>query len=169
MKILAVAASILVLAVSIDGYAHHTGKKHSHDAAASPASKETKSRPAALAASKDVVRTRSGLAYKDVKVGTGAEAKAGKTVVVDYAGWVDEGDRKGKMFDNSYDRGKAFTFNLGAGRVIKGWDEGVSGMKVGGKRTLMIPAKLGYGAKGAGSSIPPNSDLIFDVVLIDVK
>jgi len=117
----------------------------------------------------DVVRTKSGLAYKDVKVGEGAEAKPGMKVTVDYAGWIDEGDRKGKMFDNSYDRGQAFTFTLGAGQVIKGWDQGVAGMKVGGKRTLMIPAELGYGSRGAGAAIPPNSDLIFEVELLAVK
>ncbi|MBN1282961.1 MAG: FKBP-type peptidyl-prolyl cis-trans isomerase [Proteobacteria bacterium] len=120
-------------------------------------------------AKEDVVRMKSGLVYKDVKVGTGAEAKAMQKVTVDYTGWIDEGDKKGKKFDSSLDRGEAFTFTLGAGEVIRGWDEGVAGMRVGGKRTLMIPAELGYGARGAGSAIPPNSDLIFDVELHGVK
>ncbi|MFH1831000.1 MAG: FKBP-type peptidyl-prolyl cis-trans isomerase [Pseudomonadota bacterium] len=116
-----------------------------------------------------VVKTKSGLAYQDVKVGTGAMAVAGKKVSVDYTGWLDEGDRKGKKFDSSHDRAQAFVFTLGAGQVIKGWDEGVAGMKVGGKRILMIPPHLGYGARGAGSAIPPNADLIFEVELLEVK
>ena len=124
---------------------------------------------ATTSAKEDVVRKGNGLVYKDVKVGTGAEAVPGKTVTVDYTGWIDEGDKKGKKFDSSLDRGDAFTFTLGMGQVIKGWDEGVAGMKVGGKRTLMIPASLGYGARGAGAAIPPNSDLIFDVELHGVK
>jgi len=124
---------------------------------------------AVASAKEDVVKTNSGLMFKDVKVGAGAEARSGQKVTVDYTGWIDEGDKKGKKFDSSLDRGEAFSFTLGQGQVIKGWDEGVAGMKVGGKRTLMIPASLGYGARGAGSAIPPNSDLIFDVELLGVK
>jgi peptidylprolyl isomerase len=116
-----------------------------------------------------IVRTKSGLAYEDVKVGTGKEAKSGNTVVVDYTGWLDEGTKKGKKFDSSHDRAKPFSFTLGGGQVIKGWDEGVAGMKVGGKRMLYIPPQLGYGARGAGSDIPPNADLIFEVDLLEVK
>lgn len=117
-----------------------------------------------------VVTTASGLKYEDTQVGTGAEAVAGKEVSVHYTGWLDAGSAaKGKKFDSSVDRGQQFSFNLGAGMVIKGWDEGVAGMKVGGKRTLMIPSKLGYGAAGAGGAIPPNADLIFDVELFGVK
>ena len=116
-----------------------------------------------------VVTTPSGLKYDDTKVGTGAEAKAGKTVFVHYAGWLDENGKKGKKFDSSLDRGKPFSFSLGAGMVIKGRDEGVAGMKVGGTRTLMLPANLGYGARGAGAAIPPNANLLFDVELLDVK
>lgn len=115
------------------------------------------------------VTTKSGLKYDDTKVGTGAEAVAGKTAVVHYTGWLDDAGKKGKQFDSSLGRGKPFAFRLGAGMVIKGWDEGVAGMKVGGKRTLMIPANLGYGARGAGSDIPPNANLIFDVELLEVK
>lgn len=113
--------------------------------------------------------TPSGLKYDDIKVGTGAEAAKGKAVFVHYTGWLDDKGQKGKKFDSSPDRGKPFSFKLGAGMVIPGWDEGVAGMKVGGKRVLMIPAKLGYGARGAGSAIPPNADLIFDVELLEVK
>jgi FKBP-type peptidyl-prolyl cis-trans isomerase len=116
-----------------------------------------------------VVNTPSGLGYIDIVEGKGTTAKAGDTVVVHYTGWLDDMGKKGKKFDSSVDRGKPFVFPLGAGRVIKGWDEGVSGMKVGGKRRLMIPSKLGYGSRGAGAAIPPNAALIFDVELIEVK
>ena len=113
-----------------------------------------------------------GLNMSDVKVGTGTEAVAGKTVVVHYTGWLyDAGatDHKGQKFDSSRDRGDPFDFPLGAGHVIKGWDQGVAGMKVGGQRTLVIPPELGYGARGAGGVIPPNATLVFDVELLDVK
>jgi FKBP-type peptidyl-prolyl cis-trans isomerase FkpA len=116
-----------------------------------------------------MVTTASGLKYEDTKVGTGATAESGKTVFVHYTGWLNDGGKKGKKFDSSLDRGQRFSFPLGARQVIKGWDEGVAGMKVGGKRTLYIPAALGYGARGAGSLIPPNADLIFDVELFEVK
>ena len=111
----------------------------------------------------------SGLIYRDSEVGSGAEATAGNSVSVHYTGWLQEpnGD-KGKKFDSSVDRGSPFSFRLGAGQVIRGWDEGVAGMKVGGKRTLTIPSELGYGARGAGGVIPPNATLIFDVELLGV-
>ena len=109
-------------------------------------------------------RKPSGLEYWDIKVGTGAEAVAGKPVRVHYTGWLTDG----KKFDSSVDRGQPFAFPLGAGRVIKGWDEGVAGMKVGGKRQLRIPPDLGYGPRGAGGVIPPNATLVFDVELIGV-
>ncbi len=108
----------------------------------------------------------------DTIVGTGEEAEIGKTVNVHYTGWLyDENapDKKGKKFDSSYDRKEHFSFMLGAGRVIKGWDQGVSGMKVGGQRTLIIPPSMAYGARGAGNVIPPNATLIFDVELISLK
>jgi FKBP-type peptidyl-prolyl cis-trans isomerase len=108
----------------------------------------------------------------DVKVGTGAEAKAGRQVSVHYTGWlydVAAPDHKGKKFDSSLDRRTPFDFQLGAGLVIKGWDQGVQGMKVGGQRTLIIPANLGYGARGAGGVIPPNATLIFEVELLGVN
>ncbi len=108
----------------------------------------------------------------DNKVGTGEEAEIGKTVNVHYTGWLyDENapDKKGKKFDSSFDRNEHFSFMLGAGRVIKGWDQGVTGMKVGGKRTLIIPPSMAYGSRGAGNIIPPNATLIFDVELIGLK
>jgi peptidylprolyl isomerase len=121
------------------------------------------------AAAQQPVKTASGLQYIDAKVGTGASPKAGQTAVVHYTGWLSEGGNKGKKFDSSVDRGEPFDFPVGQGRVIKGWDEGVATMKVGGKRTLIIPASLGYGASGAGGVIPPNATLIFDVELLSVK
>jgi FKBP-type peptidyl-prolyl cis-trans isomerase len=108
------------------------------------------------------VTTTSGLQYIDLVIGTGATAEVGQTVTVHYTGWLENG----KKFDSSVDRGQSFSFPLGAGRVIKGWDEGVKGMKVGGKRKLTIPPKLGYGAQGAGGVIPPHATLIFDVELL---
>ncbi len=114
----------------------------------------------------------TGLIKKDVVVGTGAEAVSGKRVSVHYTGWLyDESapDHKGKKFDSSRDRGQPFGFSLGAGQVIKGWDEGVVGMKVGGQRTLIIPPDMAYGSRGAGGVIPPNATLVFDVELLDVQ
>jgi FKBP-type peptidyl-prolyl cis-trans isomerase len=108
----------------------------------------------------------------DVKQGDGAEAVAGKAVIVHYTGWLYDpaaADGHGKKFDSSVDRKEPFNFKLGAGQVIKGWDEGVAGMKAGGKRTLVIPPQMGYGARGAGGVIPPNATLLFDVELIEVK
>ena len=118
------------------------------------------------------VADSSGLTKIDVKTGTGKEATPGKMVRVHYTGWLFDksaADYKGKKFDSSRDRSGNFTFPLGAGRVIKGWDQGVQGMKVGGQRTLIIPSSMGYGARGAGSIIPPNATLVFDVELIGVE
>lgn len=108
----------------------------------------------------------------DQQVGTGAEAKSGMDVTVHYAGWnydKTKPDGRGEKFDSSRDRNEPFTFLLGAGRVIRGWDEGVAGMRVGGKRVLRIPAEYGYGRKGAGGVIPPNGSLVFEVELLDVR
>ena len=113
--------------------------------------------------------TGSGLQITDSKVGTGAAPKTGQTCVMHYTGWLYENGQKGKKFDSSVDRGEPFEFPIGTGRVIKGWDEGVATMKVGGKRTLVIPPELGYGARGAGGVIPPNATLIFEVELLGVK
>ncbi len=115
-----------------------------------------------------MITTNSGLQYEDLIVGTGAEAVAGKRVSVHYTGWLYENGAAGKKFDSSKDRGQPFQFGLGAGQVISGWDEGVQGMKVGGKRHLVIPSALGYGAQGAGGVIPPNATLLFEVELLGV-
>lgn len=116
------------------------------------------------------VTTPSGLKYIDTVEGKGAPAASGQTASVQYTGWLYTDGKKGTKFDSSRDHGgKPFDFPLGAGMVIKGWDEGVVGMKPGGQRTLIIPSNLGYGARGAGGAIPPNADLIFDVELISVK
>jgi FKBP-type peptidyl-prolyl cis-trans isomerase FkpA len=113
--------------------------------------------------------TPSGLQITDSKIGTGATPKSGQTCVMHYTGWLYENGAKGKKFDSSLDRGQPFEFPIGQRRVIPGWDEGVASMKVGGKRTLIIPPQLGYGARGAGGVIPPNATLIFEVELLDVK
>ena len=112
------------------------------------------------------------LVKTEVKAGTGSDAVSGRVVTVHYTGWLyDDGaaDKKGTKFDSSRDRNEPFSFRLGAGEVIPGWDQGVAGMKVGGQRTLTIPANLGYGARGAGGVIPPNATLVFDVELLGVK
>ena len=116
-----------------------------------------------------MITTESGLGYLDTAEGTGPSPAKGSTCVMHYTGWLSDGGKPGKKFDSSVDRGQPFSFSVGVGQVIKGWDEGVITMKKGGKRTLYIPAALGYGARGAGGVIPPNADLIFDVVLIDFK
>ena len=122
------------------------------------------------AADNQVTEMPNGLKYTDVKVGDGATAKAGNKVSVNYTGWLYNNGAKGAKFDSSLDRGQPFQFTLGAHQVIAGWDEGVAGMKVGGKRTLIIPPELGYGARGAGGgAIPPNATLIFDVDLLQVQ
>ncbi len=115
-----------------------------------------------------VITTTSGLQYEDTVEGSGDVAKAGQYVSVHYTGWLYEGGVKGAKFDSSKDRGQPFEFPLAAGHVIRGWDEGVQGMKVGGTRILVIPPQLGYGARGAGGVIPPNATLMFEVDLLGV-
>ncbi len=132
---------------------------------ATTASSEQLASPASANKAAELVKT-------DIKKGSGAQANTGRNVTVHYTGWLyDEAAdyHRGKKFDSSRDRGTPFEFPLGAGQVIKGWDLGVEGMKVGGQRTLIIPASLGYGARGAGGVIPPNATLVFDVELLGVK
>jgi peptidylprolyl isomerase len=114
-------------------------------------------------------KTSSGLEYEDTKAGTGASPTTGQTCVMHYTGWLWENGQKGNKFDSSVDRGRPFEFQIGRGMVIKGWDEGVATMKIGGKRTLIIPPSIGYGARGAGGVIPPNATLLFEVELLGLK
>ncbi|MBM3791584.1 MAG: FKBP-type peptidyl-prolyl cis-trans isomerase [Acidobacteria bacterium] len=123
--------------------------------------------PGCLAA-QEPVKTKSGLTYIDHSAGTGAEAVKGVTVEVHYTGWLYENGKRGKKFDSSVDRGQPFSFQLGRGDVIPGWDEGVRGMKVGGKRELIIPARLAYGDRGVPGAIPPSATLDFEVELLKV-
>jgi FKBP-type peptidyl-prolyl cis-trans isomerase FkpA len=118
-----------------------------------------------------MITTDSGLQYEDTSAGSGDEARAGQQVKVHYTGWLHDpaaANGRGRKFDSSKDRGDPFRFGLGQGQVIRGWDEGVQGMKVGGTRVLLIPPQLGYGARGAGGVIPPNATLVFEVELLGV-
>ncbi len=153
IRIALAAAAVLALALPAAQAQNH--------ATSTPTDSEKKS-------DNKMTRTASGLQYSDTVVGTGATPKQGQVVVVHYTGWLWENSAKGKKFDSSVDRGTAFEFTLG-GRVIKGWNEGVATMKVGGKRTLLIPPQLAYGANGMGGVIPSNATLIFDVELLGVK
>ena len=125
--------------------------------------------PATAQSEGTTMTTPSGLKITDSKIGNGAQPKTGQTCVMHYTGWLYENGAKGEKFDSSLDRGEPFEFAIGQGQVIRGWDEGVATMKVGGQRTLIIPPQLGYGSRGAGGVIPPNATLIFDVQLLDVK
>ena len=116
-----------------------------------------------------MIQTPSGLSYEDTQPGTGPSPKTGQVCKMHYTGWLYVNGAKGKKFDSSLDRGQPFEFPIGQGRVIQGWDEGVATMKVGGKRTLVIPPSIGYGARGAGGVIPPNATLLFEVELLGVK
>ncbi len=118
---------------------------------------------------KKMITNVSGLKYLDTVEGNGASPVTGKTCVMHYTGWLWDGQAKGAKFDSSVDRGQPFEFTIGVGQVIKGWDEGVMTMKVGGNRTLIIPSALGYGSRGAGSAIPPNATLCFEVELLGIK
>lgn len=141
--------------------------------AETPQSKQATPAKETAAMTKETTETNITELHKiDTQVGTGREAEPGFNVKVHYTGWLFDAaakDNKGKKFDSSLDRGQPFEFGLGQGQVIQGWDEGFAGMKVGGKRTLIIPSEMGYGARGAGGAIPPNANLIFDVELLDVK
>jgi FKBP-type peptidyl-prolyl cis-trans isomerase len=140
--------------------------------AAEPASAQAPASPSASANAQEGKTTElaDGLKYTDAKVGDGTEAQKGYIVQVQYTGWIYKNGNKGAKFDSSLDRGKPFTFTLGKHEVIDGWEEGVAGMKVGGKRTLIIPPNLAYGARGgAGGVIPPNATLIFDVELVSAR
>jgi FKBP-type peptidyl-prolyl cis-trans isomerase FkpA len=159
-KLFAGAASLLLLAVM---------PVWSQDSTTTPAAQtptvQAKDNMKKTTKEPKTITTASGLKYQVLKKGKGAVAKAGQTVTVHYTGWLTDGTK----FDSSVDRGQPFTFNLGAGQVIKGWDEGVAGMKVGEKRKLTIPPDLGYGPQGAGNVIPPNATLIFDVELLGIQ
>lgn len=132
---------------------------------ATPITASPSSSPSATITTYKETKTMDGLIMQDLVLGTGTEATPGKKITVNYSGTLVDGTK----FDSSYDRGVPFSFNLGAGEVIKGWDEGFTGMKVGGKRKLTIPPELGYGAQGAGGAIPPNATLIFEVELLKVE
>ena len=140
-------------------------KSNTSGTPSAPASQGSSSAAGPMKVSGSPTTTASGLQYWDIVVGTGAPAVVGKGVKVHYSGFLTTGAK----FDSSRDRGEPFVFQLGAGEVIKGWDEGVAGMKVGGKRQLRIPPELGYGDRGAGGVIPPNATLIFDVELLGVR
>jgi peptidylprolyl isomerase len=114
-----------------------------------------------------LTRTSTGLRYEDVVVGSGAHPSRGETCIVHYTGWLWDKGSKGTKFDSSVDRGIPFSFRVGLGQVIRGWDEGVAGMKAGGRRTLLIPPELGYGARGAAGAVPPNATLLFEVELLE--
>ncbi|HYN44167.1 MAG TPA: FKBP-type peptidyl-prolyl cis-trans isomerase [Thermoanaerobaculia bacterium] len=136
--------------------------------AAAPAAAKAEA-PAETKKESKMMKTESGLGYEDLVVGTGPSPVTGQTCVMHYTGWLWVNEAKGTKFDSSVDRGTPFEFPIGRGRVIKGWDEGVSTMKVGGKRTLLIPPQLGYGDRGAGNVIPPGATLLFEVELLGVK
>ena len=157
MKTLIIFIVIVILAISLLAFTSLVM------AQTAPAKKASSGGPTKVTG--EPTKTASGLEYWDIKVGTGAVAQTGHHVKVDYTGWLTDG----KKFDSSVGTGRPFDFLLGGGQVIKGWDEGVAGMKVGGKRQLRIPPDLAYGAKGYPGAIPPNATLIFDVQLVDVK
>ena len=158
-KLFAVAATLLVLGACTKKEMTTTQTEKAPTTAATPAATTTAAAPT------QTMQNVTELKKEDIKVGDGAEAKAGQTVSVHYTGWLTNGTK----FDSSVDRGQPFDFKLGAGQVIPGWDQGVAGMKVHGKRKLTIPPNMGYGERGAGGVIPPNATLVFDVELLAVK
>ena len=125
--------------------------------------------PFAIMPAMAMTKTTSGLQYEDTAPGNGAAAASGQTCVMHYTGWLWNNGAKGEKFDSSLDRGNPFSFKLGAGQVIRGWDEGVLGLLIGGKRTLLIPPELGYGSRGAGGLIPPGATLLFEVELLELR
>jgi len=157
------AALIMVAALTVTGCSKPA--ETPAEAPATAPAEQSAEQPAAAPATGPVTEDVTKLVIKDTKVGTGAEAKAGQSVTVNYTGYLTDGTK----FDSSLDSGTPFTFNLGAGEVIKGWDEGVEGMKVGGTRTLTIPPAMGYGDQGAGGVIPPGATLFFEVELLAVN
>jgi FKBP-type peptidyl-prolyl cis-trans isomerase len=166
MRIATLLAAFLFAIVSITGCKSCPSKAEpAPQSAAQPAAAEAVAPAQPVPATPQEVTLPSGLKYTDIVAGTGASPNPGQVAVVHYTGWLTNGTK----FDSSVDRGQPFEFPLGAGRVIKGWDEGVATMKVGGKRKLTIPPELGYGARGAGGVIPPNATLIFDVELLAIK
>jgi peptidylprolyl isomerase len=162
-------AGALVAVALITGLAAVAAAPVSAQTSGSPMTAPTTAPKPAAAPAAAPVTTASGLKIIDTKVGTGASPHTGQTVAVHYTGWLYENGKKGAKFDSSVDRGTPFEFPIGMHQVIAGWDEGVATMKIGGKRTLIIPPALGYGARGAGGVIPPNATLIFDVELLGVK
>jgi peptidylprolyl isomerase len=160
-KVLVLSSVTLALVLPARADEKAAPAKPAAPAAAAPAASDKKE--------SKMTKTPSGLQYEDTVAGTGASPKTGQTCVMHYTGWLYENGAKGKKFDSSLDRGQPFEFPIGQGRVIQGWDEGVATMKVGGKRTLVIPPAIGYGARGAGGVIPPNATLLFEVELVGVK
>ncbi len=159
------AALMMVAALSVTGCSKPAEPAAETPAATAPAEQPAAEQPAAAPATGPVTKDVTKLVIKDTKVGTGAEAKSGQSVTVNYTGYLTDGTK----FDSSLDSGQPFTFNLGGGEVIKGWDEGVAGMKVGGTRNLTIPPAMGYGDQGAGGVIPPGATLFFEVELLSVN
>lgn len=159
----------LLCALALAAPAALSQEKSAPKADAPKAAAEGKEAPRAAKKESKMVKTESGLGYEDLVVGTGPSPETGQTCVMHYTGWLWVNEAKGAKFDSSVDRGSPFEFPIGRGRVIKGWDEGVSTMKVGGKRTLLIPPQLGYGDRGAGNVIPPGATLLFEVELLGVK
>jgi FKBP-type peptidyl-prolyl cis-trans isomerase FkpA len=155
----------IVLVVAVAAFFAYDSLRSSRQASALATQQTSNQGPPSLPAGSQTITTASGLQYQDVLVGSGAEAKSGDKVSVHYTGWLSDGTK----FDSSVDRNQPFQFTLGAGNVIKGWDEGVAGMKVGGKRRLTIPPDLGYGAEGYPPVIPPDATLIFDVELLGIN
>ncbi len=160
-RIMALAAVLGIAAAGCNEASQRSGSASTQSSSTTTGAAGT---PAPAEAGK-MHKLASGLQYEDLALGSGTLAEPGMTVSVHYTGWLTDGTK----FDSSVDRGQPFGFQLGAGQVIRGWDEGVKGMRIGGKRKLTIPPDLGYGARGAGGVIPPNATLVFDVELLDVK